>query len=246
MSRGRCLYRPCGKQCDHNRLPAKTYSVLLQIVGGGVLDAPASSSSITTGLMQIRTAVSPHQSATLTASPQGEAPPLRGGRRTDCHTSDIGHWFAMTYRGRGTFTGRFRRKRTAAVPHPPRPHKLHIACFRVRPKSALIPLLVLSPPKPLTLGFGVAPFYGPPSPRGRFRVCPFAEKTGPAEPVLSQLHEITWEEEASWVRPQGRRPWEACREEAPSSWPRSRPSGSRPAGRSRSLPQAVRPPAHRR
>ena len=42
------------------------------------------------------------------------------------------------------------------MPH--RPHKLHIACFRLRPKSALISLLVLSPPKPHTLGFGVAPF----------------------------------------------------------------------------------------
>ena len=30
-----------------------------------------------------------------------------------------------------------------------RPHKLHIACFRLRPKSALIPLLVLSKSHPL-------------------------------------------------------------------------------------------------
>ena len=30
-----------------------------------------------------------------------------------------------------------------------RPHKLHIPCFRPRPKSAVIPLLVLSPTEPL-------------------------------------------------------------------------------------------------
>ena len=55
--------------------------------------------------------------ATLTASPHGEAPPLRGGRGTDCTTgTPFGHWFAMTYPEHCTFTDNLRRKRTAVTP----------------------------------------------------------------------------------------------------------------------------------
>ena len=40
----------------------------------------------------------------------------------------------------------------------PRRRKLHILRFAFRGKSSVVPLLLLSPPNPLTLGFGGAPF----------------------------------------------------------------------------------------
>ena len=43
----------------------------------------------------------------------------------------------------------------------PRRRKLHILRFAFRGKSSVVPLLLLSPPNPLTLGFGGAPIGGP-------------------------------------------------------------------------------------
>ena len=48
----------------------------------------------------------------------------------------------------------------------PRRRKLHILRFAFRGKSSVVPLLLLSPPNPLTLGFGGAPIGGPLNPRG--------------------------------------------------------------------------------
>ena len=42
----------------------------------------------------------------------------------------------------------------------PRRRKLHILRFAFRGKSSVVPLLLLSPPNPLTLGFGGAPVGG--------------------------------------------------------------------------------------
>ena len=47
----------------------------------------------------------------------------------------------------------------------PRRRKLHILRFAFRGKSSVIPLLLLSPPNPLALGFGGAPIGGPLNPR---------------------------------------------------------------------------------
>ena len=44
----------------------------------------------------------------------------------------------------------------------PRRRKLHILRFAFRGKSSVIPLLLLSPPNPLALGFGGAPVPKPP------------------------------------------------------------------------------------
>ena len=44
----------------------------------------------------------------------------------------------------------------------PRRRKLHILRFAFRGKSSVVPLLLLSPPNPLTLGFGGAPVPKPP------------------------------------------------------------------------------------
>ena len=140
---------PGRKQLDDCKFPANTYSFPLRLVGDGV--------------------PTPRQEAVRSQETFGEnvqgcglrqRPPCKRGlaceeraRLGDC-AGDSG------------ITTRLQRIRTAVIPHPPRPHKLHIACFRLRPKSALIPLLVLSPPKPLTLGFGVAPYLGGPLPPG--------------------------------------------------------------------------------
>ena len=48
----------------------------------------------------------------------------------------------------------------------PRRRKLHILRFAFSGKSSVVPLLLLSPPNPLTLGFGGAPVGGPLDPRG--------------------------------------------------------------------------------
>ena len=48
----------------------------------------------------------------------------------------------------------------------PRRRKLHILRFAFRGKSSVVPLLLLSPPNPLTLGFGGAPVGGPLNPLG--------------------------------------------------------------------------------
>ena len=44
----------------------------------------------------------------------------------------------------------------------PRRRKLHILRFAFRGKSSVVPLLLLSPPNPLALGFGGAPVPKPP------------------------------------------------------------------------------------
>ena len=44
----------------------------------------------------------------------------------------------------------------------PRRRKRHILRFAFRGKSSVVPLLLLSPPNPLTLGFGGAPVPKPP------------------------------------------------------------------------------------
>ena len=48
----------------------------------------------------------------------------------------------------------------------PRRRKLRILRFAFRGKSSVVPLLLLSPPNPLTLGFGGAPIGGPLNPLG--------------------------------------------------------------------------------
>ena len=48
----------------------------------------------------------------------------------------------------------------------PRRRKLHILRFAFRGKSSVVPLLLLSPPNPLALGFGGAPMGSPLNPRG--------------------------------------------------------------------------------